>query len=93
MKFAIIHSEIDAADPQGRTIRKVNLAKPLGALVEILPYEDSDHDGVRLFVVSHGRDCDGTPLYSLSWSRGVDLSSIYTHVLCGFSDDNLKVVQ
>ena len=59
-------------DPQGRTYREINMAKthqiPIGALVELLPIEGSDsHEGVRMFVVHHNRDCDGTPLYALSW--------------------------
>jgi len=41
----------------------VNAAKvhaiPIGALVEM-------ENGARLFVVHHSRDCDQTPLYSLS---------------------------
>lgn len=61
----------DPDDPQGRTYREVNNAKahaiPLGALVEIThdPEGPSPMDGARLFVVMHGRDCDGTPLYEL----------------------------
>ena len=40
---------------------------PIGALVEV-KHNDSPqtNDGIRLFVVSHDRDCDMTPLYSLS---------------------------
>lgn len=96
MKFEIVHHCADPNDPQGRTYGEINLLRaheiPLGALVEILPYEDGDHTGVRLFVVGHDRDCDGAPLYSLSWQVGVDLTSVYSHVLCGFSDDNLRVI-
>ena len=47
----------------GKTFREENAEKqhaiPIGALVEL-------DDGVRLFVVNHGRDCDQTPLYYLS---------------------------
>jgi hypothetical protein len=53
----------DPNDDQGRSYREVNNSKshiiPVGSLVEI-------DDGVRLFVVHNGRDCDGTPLYWLS---------------------------
>jgi hypothetical protein len=61
----------DPNDTQGRTYREVNNATahaiPLGALVEIAhdPEDPSPMDGARLFVVMHGRDCDGTPLYEL----------------------------
>ena len=50
-------------DPQGRTYRQINLAQAhefnLGELVE---YDN----GARLFVVQQTRDCDGTPLYTLT---------------------------
>lgn len=46
----------------------------LGTLVEIscddsLCDEEDQHNGLRLFVVQHTRDCDGTPLYSLSFTK------------------------
>ncbi len=63
MEYIMIHDLKPLDDPQGRTYREINLDKvhliPMGELVE-LP------SGVRLFVVYHGRDCDGTPLYYLS---------------------------
>ena len=47
----------------GKTFREENAEKqhaiPVGALVEL-------DNGVRLFVVHHGRDCDQAPLYYLS---------------------------
>jgi hypothetical protein len=61
----------DPADPLGRSYREVNRARahaiPVGALVEIRsdPECPSAMAGVRLFVVMHSRDCDGTPLYEL----------------------------
>lgn len=46
----------------GKTGRETNAEKthqiPVGTLVEL-------ESGVRLFVVSHDRDCDQTPLYGL----------------------------
>lgn len=59
------------------TYRQDNLAKqhkfPLGTLVEIHHADEEDlsaEDGLRLHVVGHSRDCDGTPLYSLgSWDE------------------------
>jgi hypothetical protein len=61
----------DIVEENGKTIRENNLAKvhgiPLGALVEVRPDDEDDREGgVRAFVVHQGRDCDGTPLYSLS---------------------------
>lgn len=60
----------DSDDPQGRTYREINNAiqhkYPIGSLVELGdPEYPSVMDGVRLFVVCHTRDCDGTPLYEL----------------------------
>jgi hypothetical protein len=63
----------------GRTIKEHNMDLkhniPLGTLVEIVA-PDSDYEteeymrnGLRLFVVRHDRDCDGTPLYSLSFTK------------------------
>lgn len=59
----------------GKTYRKENNEKthniPLGTLVEV-DYVDSHGEtksGLRLFVVSHDRDCAGTPLYSLSFDQ------------------------
>ena len=59
----------DLADPnaeQGRTYRQVNHAlvhkHELGALVEL-------STGVRLFIAKQTRDCDGTPLYILTYEN------------------------
>lgn len=54
----------DPNDAEGRSYRQVNATKthkyPIGALVEF-------NHGPRLWVVYHGRDCDQTPLYCLSF--------------------------
>jgi hypothetical protein len=68
----IVFSEIKEAN--GKTIRENNLEQKheiaIGSLVEII-YENYDDEnpvnGLRLFVVNHSRDCDGTPLYDLSF--------------------------
>lgn len=58
----------DLPDPDhpGKTYRESNAEKthriPLGALVEL-------ENGVRMFVVKQGRDCDQTPLYWLAWQK------------------------
>jgi hypothetical protein len=68
----------DLKAPNGKTHRENNAELvhniPLGTLVEILPTEYSKDDpeenwGLRLYVVAHTRDCDQTPLYSLSHKR------------------------
>jgi hypothetical protein len=67
----------DIVEENGKTIRQNNLERahkiPIGALVEIISADDpldvEPTRGLRLFVVHHSRDCDGSPLYSLSFSR------------------------
>lgn len=62
----------DIVEKNGKTIKENNLVKEhvikLGSLVEIT-YEGNEQQGVRLFVVNHSRDCDGTPLYDLSINK------------------------
>jgi len=95
MSFVLIHDLIDPYDPQGRTYKQVNADKqhaiPIGALVEI-------DFGVRLFVVKHNRDCDMTPLYSLSpYCPGEDawharsLGNLHKH-FGGYSEERLTVI-
>ena len=64
----------DILEKNGKTIRENNLninhKIPLGTLVEIISWDEESslcYGGLRLFVVHHQRDCDGTPLYGLSW--------------------------
>lgn len=69
MPEIVLYSELVEAN--GKTIRENNLERthqlPLGALVEINAPEVKDHHGLRLWIVAHMRDCDGTPLYGLSF--------------------------
>lgn len=78
----VVINVADIVEDNGKTIRENNLERqhtiPLGALVEIQKDSDDDNDpemeryqtgGVRLFVVKHSRDCDGTPLYDLSFDK------------------------
>jgi len=74
---------IDPDDKQCRTYREVNNSTKhtisIGSLVEL------EH-GVRMLVVKQGRDCDGTPLYSLS----AFLNSCQS--FNGYDEDSLKVI-
>lgn len=74
----------DPDDYQGRTYREVNNSTQhsfdAGDLVEL-------ENGVRLFVSKQTRDCDGTPLYSMSHKSNGDAS------LHGFSEDDLRLVK
>lgn len=106
--MAILHHLINPET--GNTYREDNLAIqhsiPLGTLVEISgDYLDEDgepdHDvGLRLYVVLHQRDCDGTPLYGLSFQHDwvLDESDPYVwvtkhRVLFGFNADSLTVIR
>ena len=101
--FFSISDVKDPDDPQGRTYREVNNAKehgiPLGTLVEIAhdPEDLSPMDGVRLFVVMHGRDCDGTPLYELCADPedNVQENSRFRNMKWhgGYSERSLKVIR
>jgi hypothetical protein len=96
----IIHDLVDPTDPDGRTYKQVNSAKthqiPIGSLVEILPDDSGMYDGVRLFVCHHGRDCDGTPLYAMTWDRTdttLDDPRFYKQSwLHGFPEDSLQLI-
>lgn len=65
----MIQNVADVVEANGKTIRENNNAVahaiPLGSLVEINTPNYPDN-GLRLFVHSHIRDCDGTPLYVLT---------------------------
>lgn len=60
----------DIVESNGKTVKENNLGTahkiPIGTLVEVY-WENGEYNGLRLFVVSHDRDCDGTPLYGLSF--------------------------
>ena len=62
-ELIIIADLPDPKDPDGRSFREVNRATnhsiQIGTLVEL-------DNGVRAFVATHARDCDETPIYSLS---------------------------
>lgn len=80
----------DPDDPAGRSYRQVNAAKvhniALGTLVEL-------ESGARLFVVHLGRDCDQTPLYSLSaYPIEVDNTDRWTW-LSGYAEESLTLVE
>lgn len=90
-EFIMAHDLVNPAT--GKTWRQENLEKhhaiPLGTLVEVEPWdEQSEHEygGARLFVASHDRDCDGTPLYSLAMKRGETRRGRLEH---GFSEKSL----
>jgi len=68
----------DIVEKNGKTVRENNMEIkhniPIGTLVEV-KYDRWHGNGAcskihaRLFVASHDRDCDGTPLYSLTEAK------------------------
>ena len=87
------------SDVPGKTWKEKNFETihniPLWTLVEI-DYEGSSNNGVRLLVCKHTRDCDGTPLYSLTWDRDYYdqfVNNQYATVSTnGYSEESLKVI-
>jgi hypothetical protein len=74
----------------GKTWREENLEKehtiPIGSLVELGDPEYPDfRDGLRLHVIDHGRDCDGTPLYTLGIAGE-------PHSVGGYSEESLTII-
>lgn len=84
-------------ESNGKTIRQNNLERPhaipLKTLVEIVVAVDDDYcmdkyRGVRAYVVTHERDCDGTPLYGLSQNRDV----VEDEAVQGYTDPQIKAL-
>ena len=83
----------DLEDPNDiwhRTYPQVNAAQshkiPIGALV-------AEKDiGIRFFVAEHTRDCDKTPLYSLSAYQDTQEQAHYP-MYYGYSEESLMVVE
>ena len=69
-------------EENGLTVKENNQKKihniPIGTLVEIIYDDRCDGEeenptfGCRLFVVAHHHDCDGTPLYELSFNKNAE---------------------
>jgi hypothetical protein len=89
----------------GKTWREENNALthkiPLDTLVEVKPEKYSKHNGIRAYVASHDRDCDGTPLYSLTMEKGLrrdsygkELERIMRLAFCsGMPEEGLIVLE
>ena len=74
----------DPNDTQGRTYREVNNSinhkYEVGQLIEI-------SNGARLFVALLTRDCDGAPVYSLSYEPENE-----HYLFHGFGEDDMERV-
>jgi len=100
MNFIMIHNLVNPET--GKTHKEENLERrhniPLGTLVEV-KFDNWFGDGAcwkvhaRLWVVAHTRDCDGTPLYSVSrWRDITGHARASYHIYHGFSEKSLTVV-
>jgi hypothetical protein len=99
MQVEILHHLVEA---NGKTIRQNNLEKqhrfPVGTLVEVR-FDTWFGDGAcwkvhaRLWVVEHTRDCDGTPLYSLSrWNDAAFARQVHD-IHHGFDEKSLTPIE
>ena len=94
----------DIVEGNGKTIRENNMCIkhniPIGTLVE-LKWDKWHHGGAcekihaRLWVVKHARDCDGSPLYNLSYFKSLGPLDFIPpgSVECGFSEEMLKPIE
>ena len=90
----------DPNDTQGRTYRQINAAMThkitAGSLVEVNHCTPGENDGIRLFVVFRGRDCDQTPLYWLSAEKedmNKDPHNPFNKWVGGYSEESLTVIK
>jgi hypothetical protein len=98
-RLFVLHNLVEE---NGKTIRGNNLERPhnipVGTLVEI-KFDDWFGEGAcwkvhaRLWVVAHRRDCDGTPLYSVSQWRDPDFAMRVGNAFHGYSEESLTVVE
>lgn len=106
-------------EKNGKTIKENNLEKihniPIGTIVET-SFEECTKDyktgretlvkiSGQFYVQSHTRDCDGTPLYSISIKPigymeddgYTFINNIVKHAICGirhgFSEESLKPIE
>lgn len=86
----------------GKTYREENMELthniPIGALVEIKFSDWFGHGAcwkvhARMWVVRHDRDCDGTPLYSISRWNDPHFAEQVNAIYSGFDEEMLKVVK
>jgi hypothetical protein len=98
-ELVMLYSLVEA---NGKTIKENNLERqhsvPMGALVEV-KFDEWFGGGAcwqvhaRLWVVSQDRDCDGTPLYTLSRWRDAEFAMRVKDYHTGFAESSLQVVE
>jgi hypothetical protein len=92
----------DIVEANGKTIYQNNMEQthkiPLDTLVEVNCDYHASH-GVRGYIASHDRDCDGTPLYSLAWKKGQrrvegEYARLWNaNLMHGWSDESLIIIK
>jgi len=99
----------DIVEDNGKTIKENNMELghniPIDSLVEV-KISNWYGDGAcmkahaRLWVVTHGRDCDGTPLYNLCQYKSEfcecierNYGKMAVSYFSGYSEDALKVIE
>jgi hypothetical protein len=97
--FNMIHDIVEA---NGKTIKENNLAKPhnipIGTLVEA-KFDEWFGEGAcwkvhaRMWIVSHDRDCDGTPLYSISRWNDPEFAKQNRLLHSGFPEEWLTPIE
>ncbi|GAF85670.1 unnamed protein product [marine sediment metagenome] len=97
----MIQSVSNVIEKNGKTIKENNLELKhnisIGTLVEV-KYDEWYGDGAcekvhaRLFIVAHGRDCDGTPLYSLCHHKTISQYNKIS-IKIGFTESDLKIIE
>jgi hypothetical protein len=106
IKINFVHDLIDPGT--GISYKEGNLKKthniPLRTLVEVVNTDPEYHhqsEGLRVYVVEHERDADGTPMYSLSiikdwepYTGSNEVVEMYRNgqVDRGYSENMLKVI-
>lgn len=90
-------ADMKANDGTGRTYREINNAKqhaiPIGALVEFHSEYSPEDSGFRAFVVLQARDCDGTPMYSLSLIKNPEGEYQRSLMYHGHDEDSLTIIR
>jgi hypothetical protein len=76
-------------EENGKTIKQNNMERTHGITVGSLVETE---EGLRLFVVLCGRDCDGTPLYWLGMRWGEERED-WDQRLGGYPEESLTVVE
>ncbi len=86
-EMIILHNLVE---DNGKTIRENNLERshkyPKGTLIEV-------EGGARMFVYKQTRDCDGSPLYTLTWDRDFENAELNRCMAYGFGEEGMILIE